>query len=126
MPAQCWNNNSMHYAKNYSNIITSPPVAAITLISHRSIATYTTIIIVSLITASLMRIDTGQQLDIIYTTVSLITVTPKDGHTSMEIVKINDEHPNTPDDCEAIIQLIVFCVSRSKGITVLYLSFIPH
>ena len=26
----------------------------------------------------------------------------------MEIVIINDEHPNTPDDCEAIIQLIVF------------------
>ena len=99
-------------------------MAAITLISHRSIATYTTIIIVSLITASLMRIDTGQQLDIMYITVSLIAVTPKDGHNSMEIVKINDEYPNTSDDCEKIIQLIVFCVSRSKGVTVLYISTI--
>ena len=38
-----------------------------------------------------MRIDTGQQLDIIYTTESLLIVTPKDGHTSMVIIKIDDQ-----------------------------------
>ena len=32
---------------------------------------------------TIMRIDTGQQLDIVYTTESLLIVTPKDGHTSM-------------------------------------------
>ena len=40
-----------------------------------------------------MRIDTGQQLDIVYTTESLLVVTPVDGHTSMEIAKIDDEMP---------------------------------
>ena len=42
---------------------------------------------------TIMRIDTGQQLDIIYTTESLLIVTPKDGHTSMVITKIDDELP---------------------------------
>ena len=36
---------------------------------------------------TIMRIDTGQQLDIAYTTESLLIVTPKDGHTSMAIAK---------------------------------------
>ena len=40
-----------------------------------------------------MRIDTGQQLDIVYTTESLLVVTPTDGHTSMEIAKLDDEMP---------------------------------
>ena len=34
---------------------------------------------------TIMRIDTGQQLDIVYTTESLLIVTPKDHHTSMVI-----------------------------------------
>ena len=42
---------------------------------------------------TIMRIDTGQQLDIVYTTESLLVVTPVDGHTSMEIAKIDDEMP---------------------------------
>ena len=54
-----------------------------------------------------MRIDTGQQLDIVYTTQSLLIVTPKDSHTSMVITKIDDESPclefsNTTDDSQAI------------------------
>ena len=40
---------------------------------------------------TIMRIDTGQQLDIVYTTESLLIVTPKDGHTSMMIIKIDDQ-----------------------------------
>ena len=42
---------------------------------------------------TIMRIDTGQQLDIVYTTKSVLVVTPVDGHTSMEIAKIDDETP---------------------------------
>ena len=42
---------------------------------------------------TIMRIDTGQQLDIVYTTESLLIVTPKDGHTSRVITKIDDELP---------------------------------
>ena len=54
---------------------------------------------------TIMRIDTGQQLDIVYTTESLLIVTPKDGHTSMVIAKVDDELPcleyaNTTDDNE--------------------------
>ena len=52
---------------------------------------------------TIMRIDTGQQLDIVYTTESLPIVTPKDGRTSMVITKIDDELPclgyhNTSDN----------------------------
>ena len=42
---------------------------------------------------TIMRTDTGQQLDIVYTTESLLIVTPIDGHTSMVIVKIDNEIP---------------------------------
>ena len=42
---------------------------------------------------TILRIDTGQQLDIVYTTESLLIVTPKDGHTSMVITKIDNELP---------------------------------
>ena len=52
---------------------------------------------------TIMRIDTGQQLDIVYTTEGLLIVTPKDGHTSILIAEIDDElpcleYPNTIDD----------------------------
>ena len=40
---------------------------------------------------TIMRIDTGQQLDIVYTTESLLIVTPIDGHNSMMIAKIDDQ-----------------------------------
>ena len=56
---------------------------------------------------TIMRIDTGQQLDIVYTTESLLIVTPKDGHTSMMITKIDDElpcleYPNTTDNSHTL------------------------
>ena len=41
---------------------------------------------------TIMRIDTGQQLDIIYTTESLLIVTPIDDHTSMVVTKIADDN----------------------------------
>ena len=54
---------------------------------------------------TIMRIDTGQHLDIIYTTESLLIVTPKGDHTSMVITKINDElsclkHQNTTNNSD--------------------------
>ena len=59
-----------------------------------------------------MRIDTGQQLDIVYTTESLLIVTPKDAHTSMVIAKIDDElpclgYPNTTAHVQVIIQITI-------------------
>ena len=42
---------------------------------------------------TIMRIDTGQQLDIVYTTENLLIVTPVGVHTSMVIGKIDDEMP---------------------------------
>ena len=52
---------------------------------------------------TIMRIDTGQQLDIVYTTESLLVVTPIDGNTSMVIAKMDDEmacleYQSTTDD----------------------------
>ena len=41
---------------------------------------------------TIMRTDTGQQLDIIYTTESLLIVTPIDDHTSMVVIKIADDN----------------------------------
>ena len=43
---------------------------------------------------TIMSIDTEQQLNIVYTTESLLIVTPRDGHTSMVITKIDDELPS--------------------------------
>ena len=39
---------------------------------------------------TIMRIDIGQQLDIVYTTENLLIVTPKDGCTCLVIAKFND------------------------------------
>jgi len=61
-----------------------------------------------------MRIDNGQQLDIVYTTQSLLLVTPTDGQTSMFISKNEPElscfPPNTNDDYD-IAQFIGVTVS---------------
>ena len=82
---------------------------------------------------TIMRIDTGQQLDIVYTTESLLIVTPKDDHTSMVIAKIDDELPcleyhNTTDDrsftvhlVEAIIYSLTIIVSAC--ILIIHLLF---
>ena len=42
---------------------------------------------------TIMKIDTGEQLNIVYTTESLLIVTPINGLTSMVIVKVDDELP---------------------------------
>ena len=68
-----------------------------------------------------MKIDTGQQLDIVYTTKSLLVVTPKDDHTSMVITKIDNElpcyeyHQNTTDDNHAI-QIIIPLFTIAKAV----------
>ena len=61
---------------------------------------------------TIMRIDIGQQLDIIYTTENLLIVTPKDGRTSMVIAKLMDwlpclRYPNTTANGQVIIQLVM-------------------
>jgi len=52
---------------------------------------------------TIMKIDTGDKLDIAYTTDSLIVTTPTDGHTSEVIVRLENELPcleltSTSDD----------------------------
>jgi len=47
---------------------------------------------------TIMKIDTGDKLDIVYTTDSLIVTTPTDGHTSEMIARLENELPClTPD-----------------------------
>ena len=41
---------------------------------------------------TIMRTDTGQQLDVVYTTESLLIVTPIDDHTSMVVTTIADDN----------------------------------
>ena len=40
-----------------------------------------------------MRNNTGEELDIVYTTDSLLVATPKDSHTSVMITRLDDELP---------------------------------
>ena len=40
---------------------------------------------------TIMKIETGERLGIVYTTDSLLVVTPKDGHTSVVIAKQEKE-----------------------------------
>ena len=79
---------------------------------------------------TIMRIDTGQQLDIVYTTESLLVVTPVDGHTSMEIAKIDDEMPcleyhNTVGSSQ-IAEFLVAVTLTSVMFTVSGYIFIVH
>jgi len=73
-----------------------------------------------------MRIDNGQQLDIVYTTQSLLLVTPTDGQTSMFIYKNEPElscfTPNTNDDDNA--QFIVVTISILVGLVSGYIAVV--
>ena len=59
---------------------------------------------------TIMKIDTGEQLNIVYTTESLLIVTPINGLTSMTIVKVDDELPclkyHSRNDDSQIIELV--------------------
>ena len=96
--------------------------STVLMYSHQLVVAVTTLHDLSQVTilqyciidnCTIMRIDSGQQLDIVYTTESLIIVTPKDGHTSMVITKSDDElpclpYPYTTDDGR--IFLIVYTI----------------
>ena len=77
-----------------------------------------------------MRIDTGQQLDIVYTTQSLLVVTPTDGQTSMIIPKNEPElfcsTINTDDRSNtqfARIIILVLLITVSSYIIAIHLIF---
>ena len=80
---------------------------------------------------TIMRIDTGQQLDIIYTTQSHLVVTPTDGQTSMIISKNESElfcfTPNTTDNSTIIhligIIIVTVLASVSGYIAVVHMMF---
>ena len=57
--------------------------------------------------STIMRIDTGETLDIVYTTDSLMVVTPTDGHTSIVVPKNNVTSCLTSDDHDGQITEIV-------------------
>jgi len=50
---------------------------------------------------TIMRTDTGEELDISYTTDSLLVATPTDGHTSVMITRLDDELPCAVSTSEA-------------------------
>ena len=79
---------------------------------------------------TIMRIDTGQQLDIVYTTQSLLVVTPTDGQTSMIIPKNEPElfcsTINTDDRSNtqfARIIILVLLITVSSYIIAIHLIF---
>ena len=70
--------------------------------------------------STIMRIDTGETLDIVYTTDSLIVVTPTDGHTSIVVPKNNATLAClTSDDHDGQITEIVICLIVSVLITLI-------
>ena len=79
---------------------------------------------------TIMRIDTGQQLDIVYTTQSLLVVTPTNGHTSMIIPKNEPElfcsTTNTNDRSNiqfARMIILVLLITVSSYIIAIHLIF---
>jgi len=79
-----------------------------------------------------MMIDTGEELDVVYTTDSLVVATPIDGHTSIMISKLKDELPcNVPtnEDEDRTAILIVYMVvttlvlAKSVYVVVVHLMF---
>ena len=81
---------------------------------------------------TIIRIDTGEQLDIVYTTQSHLVVTPTDGQTSMFISKNDPElfcsTPNTIDNTTIIQQVAgiivrVFAILVCASIIAVHLIF---
>ena len=81
---------------------------------------------------TIIRNDTGQQLEIVYTTQSLLVVTPTDGQTSLLIQKNDPElfclTPSTTEDDSAIIQVIALTTTMlitlaSGTIAVVHMMF---
>ena len=78
---------------------------------------------------TIMRTDTGEKLDITYTTDdSLIIATPTDGHTSVVIARLDDELPCVASTTEAIepilVVLIVLSVILVPTLTVIVNGYI--
>ena len=80
---------------------------------------------------TIKRIDTGQQLDIVYITESLLIVTPKDGRTSMVITKIDDALPcleynnNTTDDSRSeVFDVILSSLIMAVSVLILILHLL--
>ena len=77
---------------------------------------------------TIIRIDTGQQLDIVYTTQSHLVVTPTDGQSSTMLISKNDPElfcPSPDDtDLQIVIAITLLLVSLLSGsIAVLLLLF---
>lgn len=82
---------------------------------------------------TIIRIDTGQKLDIVYTTESIIVINPTDGHTSSVIAKIDDEMPcplpnimlydNQMPQFIGIMTISVLIITMSAYILIVHLLF---
>ena len=77
---------------------------------------------------TISRIDTGERLDIIYTTNSLLVVTPIGSHTSMTITKNEDQSPCVPMDVSfnlgpVYAVNIVILTTLSAAIVVVHLMY---
>ena len=77
---------------------------------------------------TIMIIDTGEELDIVYTTDSLLVVTVKGNQTSLVVVKSKNEQPCVPADDDQVIAIIqevlhVLIALMNAYILVLHLMF---
>jgi len=79
---------------------------------------------------TVMRIDTGEKLDIMYITESLLVATPKDGHTSVMIAKHQNElHCFIPQNKivgEPVILIVMVCLNSTLLIIINGIVFIIH
>ena len=80
---------------------------------------------------TIVRIDNEQQLDIVYTTRSLLIVTPKDSHTFLVIAKADDElpcleYPNTSGHDDIDIFQLIQLVTTALTVVVSAYTVIVH
>ena len=78
---------------------------------------------------TIMKIDTGEQLDIVYTTESILIVTPVNGLTSMAIVKVDDKlsclkYHNRNESSQLIGLVMAFTVAFLIMMTSIYIIII--
>ena len=69
-----------------------------------------------------MRIDTGEELDIIHTTESLLVAVPTDGHTSEIVLPLENEAPCFPMLTQRSLDLFVIGIAALFNVTLGFVS----
>ena len=77
---------------------------------------------------TIIRLDTGEELDIVYTTNSLIVITPTDGHTSVLVPRAEDElscdHGNHLSSVNLALAVMISILMMILSIVIVVIHFV--